>query len=827
MASSAQLQAELQQLQGQAVTATAQLQTDLKAIGAAPVSQDWLNNYLSQTIGQGGIAGTVGQIEAQQAERALIPAGAPTAGANKVFADLNTLLALQTEIRSVYAALHPEGFNWLGILPLFFVAGLGAAVAAGAGTAAAAASTAATATGGGAGLAAAGGATAAELGTTASSLASIASALGGSTTSSVASAAATAISDLTGSSSLGGIVGNIVNGVGGLVGDIENIVSPLVHAGESVLSGIEELNNNFIKPVVDTIGHDYNTIEGLINEVNTLAHSGIQGILAIPDALSQAFTSLDAANLRLAKATGQINSGIATDVLVPGIGTAVATPLADIHQTLSDVLKAPVPDVGALSSVHLNESLTDLSQVTAQFNDLSVKLAEIPVFGKAIAWLVQGLNGIFADLGAAEHMIDLARQLGWEKFPVRPIGPGEAVRAWWRGQLSEADARTEMQRVGLDATRQTLLYDLEQWLPGLSDALKLFYRSAIDGTEMRAALHKQGMSDHDIDAMLNGVLEPLNPREVITANGRLSAAQAGFLQGTLTGQVPEEFVKLYPPRLANPNIAQFDWLEHWRVPALSWWITAYFRGLASAREVELAAQAENIPPEVIPNLVAVEQEVVQLWMIPDMLASGVFTEQEAKDYLHYIGLGDRDAAVIIKYGLAKSTAPTGLIAQQLAGIAVGAAKTMFQDGIINDSEYVEILESHKYTPEAAALTVALAKQEIDLAARKTYANGLIKQVEAGQITEQDLQTSLYNEGFTTSEVNGYLTQLKGEIAAKAKLPTLAELKEFWKAGIISGDDAVTLLQLDGYAPSIAQAFLTLWEGKTNAPSNTPATPPAG
>lgn len=750
--------------------------------------------------------------------------------------EFNQLLAAFQQTNSAaeqyYFYLFPQktsSVSWTDFLPILIVGG-GAALAAllGGVTAGTAAGASAGASSAGTGASVAGtaaavgsGATSAELGTTAASLGSIASSLGTTTLGSIASDLGSAVSTLTGSSTVGSFVSDLFNKVGGIIGDIENILSPVIKVVSDILNGVNAVTSDISK-VTNVISKDYNTISGLVSTVDTLAHSGLQGILAIPSTLSAAFTNLDAANLRLAQATGQINTGIATDVLVPGIGKAIADPVANIGQTLTDTLKAPIPDVGQLTSVHLNEDLTNLADLTSQFNTLSEKLAGIPVVGAALAWLLQGLNGILADLGAFEHIVDLARQTGWEKFPVKPIDPGDAIRAWWRGQMSETDARTEMQRIGLDATRQTLLHDLEQWLPGIQDALKMFYRSVIDGTEMRSALAKQGLSDADITALLDSALEPVNPREAIHANGRLSAAQAGFLQQTLTMAPPPEYSALYPPRLANPNIAKYDWIEHWRVPALSWWITAYFRGLATEEEVKLAAQAENIPPEVIPNLIPVESEVVQLWMIPDMLASGVFTEAEALDYLHYIGLGDRDAQVIIKYGMAKAKTPAGALAQQLAAISVTNAKTMYEDGIISDTEYMTILLDHGYTQEAAALTLDLTKQQVDLSARKVYANGLIKEVEAGQITEQDMQTALYNAGFNTAEVTAYVTQLKGDLAAKAKLPTLAEVKDFWKAGLMTDSDVLNILTLDGYAPGIATAYLNLWKGVTGAPINTTA-----
>ena len=672
------------------------------------------------------------------------------------------------------------------------ITGAQAGVAAGAG---AAAGTAAAAAGSAAGGAAAAGAAAAGLG------ASLEDVLSG---------ISKEISGLGSSASSSGILSDIFGGVSDLFKNIGDFLSPLVDFAKNIFSAIEDINNNIIKPLSDTVLKDYQIITGLIGEVHTLAQSGIMGILAIPDALSKAFTSLDASNLRLAQVSGDINKGIANDVLVPGIGTKLHEPLANIHEVLSGAFNKPVPDIGSLPHISLTENAIDLVEVEKRANDAAEALSQVPVLGPALSVVLKSINVFLASVASVEHTIEAVNEAAWVLNPDKRLDPQTVVSAWWKGLLDEKTARSEIQRAGIDQDRQTVLYDLQRWLPSLKDAINLYYRHIIDGKELQDSLTKQGMMPEDIEAMVELTLDPINPREAIDADGKLAAAQAGFLQQTLTQKAPEQYSSLYAPKLADPEIANYDWLEHWQIPDMSWWLQAYYKGIASKEEVELAAQAKNIPPEVIPNLIAVDQRQLSLYLIVQILDLGVLQEQEARDYLAYLGAAPRDIDILIRYSQAKAAGALPNDPLGLGKLSEGQARMMFYDGIINESEYVEIIEAHGYTPQAAALMKDLIVQERDLEERKSHANSLIQQVLNGQISAQDMQSDLGAHGYTSIEISKYMAALQEKQAVLYKVPSKADIEAFFKHGVIDDQTAIAALQVDGWNITFANAFIQLW-----------------
>lgn len=623
----------------------------------------------------------------------------------------------------------------------------------------------------------------------------------------------------------GAVAGAVATGsliAGGSVSGIINALKPAGSAaqaagglaavfGTNTLNEISGLFTNVIDPISKDISSTYNLVSGTVNQINTLAHSGIQGILAIPSAVAGAVGGIDQTFSRFGTVLGNQNATIAHDTLVPGITKAVADPIASLqgsleHHFTSDYVGLTEPPEVKLTTAF---DTTAAHQKYLEFL-LGTKKAK-GLVGTLINWLGE----FFAVAPFAEALNGQSESIMRQGLnianPKEPLPLGAIVDADWRNQIPYSEAVAEAARSGIDPTRYATLHNLKAWLPGIGEGLRMLFRGSITQPDLEQALKRQGLSETDIQSLIAAFSEPVNPREAIAANGRFAMAEKGFLPESYGSKIPQEYLALYGPRFADPKIGAFDWIEHWRTPGMSWWITAYFRGLVTEAEVLQAAQAENIPGEVVPKLIQVEQEVTQLWMIPDMLATGILNEAEARSYLFYIGLAPRDTDIIITYGLAKAKAPAAAQASQLAAISAGNAKTMFEDGIINDSTYAEILQLHNYTPEAAALTVDLAKQEIDLTSRTNAANLIVTQIELGVLTQTAAQGQLYALGYTTAEVQKYITQAQLALVKKTKVPTETELKAFWKHGIITDAELTTGLEADGWSPTYARAFLALYK----------------
>jgi len=629
-------------------------------------------------------------------------------------------------------------------------------------------------------------------------------------------------------SSVGGTLGALFKISGIVLGDIDSTIISTLGVIAKVVETVNGFLQGILKPIQDlmtsisgiftAIQQDYQAVTTLVNELHADLHSGIQGLLEIPTTISDALTSVESTTMRALETINKGTADTTKNILIPGMSDAIGNPLKDLGQQFS---------WPANTDYDLTRGIDEIKLGVCGVSDyVSQNIARIQKALTTPATLLDYLGKVVSDVGwlavyleaAVVSDIECIRQGARQANPSELLGIGDTLEALYRGILDETDAQSEVMRRGLSKSRFKVLKENAQWLPGLREALLLMWRGLIKTDEYLAICEKLHMTKADATAMMQMVPEPIDPREYMALSGRVSAQDAGFLPKTLGDVVPKEIEDQYLRVSKDPQRAQWDWQGHWMIPDLDWWLTAYVRGLINADDFKNAAVAKNMPEEILDKILPVYQETIQLWMVPDILATGMLTEAEAKDYLAYIGVGPRDADLLIKWGLTKAKLPVSVQAQQLMAISVGNAREMYIDRMITRDTFIEILTAHQYTQEAAVLTAALVDQEQSIAARKQYVTNLITEVDAGLKTPQQLSDEMHGAGYSQDEILAALEKIKASVLAKTKQPTKGELTDFLRYGVIAGDTYVQSLISLGYTPSVALDFYNLEVAQHGEPS---------
>lgn len=484
------------------------------------------------------------------------------------------------------------------------------------------------------------------------------------------------------------------------------------------------------------------------------------------------------------------------------------------------------------------------------------------------AWYLEPVKwawnlGILTEFVVAGLQVSLkaVEQQANADFPVERLGAGEMVEARRRGLVSESDYAAELAAQGIDPTRQKLLLDLAQFLFGPKEAVELKARGIIDDATFKELIDQNNLDDAQaasltelmqrllsageiatasarglideptqtklfdaalIPADLRALVQQLainivNPRSVLENTGRARAAAAGFLADSLGTDAPTDIKARYAQAQISEEQATQDWMRHFRVPPAAWWVDAYFRGIRTQSEVYQALEAENVPPEIWDDVIAVERELLPVWMIPDIIASGAMDKEAALKFAGKLGFDPADALILYNYGYSKSKASKAATAADLAKLSLTNAKTLFENGGLTQQQYVEVLLEHGYSQEAADLTVETTQIQLALKERKDYATYIVDLVDLGQSTIADAVNTLVKAGFTAEEVTKYETQMKRTKAKAAKLPSRSEIDKLYDNGTIAYDLWLNFMEQLGYSQAIAELLVTLTKrGAPNA-----------
>lgn len=619
-------------------------------------------------------------------------------------------------------------------------------------------------------------------------------------------------------SAASGLFAGLGKAIGDALSNIGKIVDALLKAVKQFLDPILKLLNEFAA-LFDIIRRTYQAINTMVEVLHADIHGGILGILSIPKTLSDGLTAVEAQTTRAIQILSDQNKSNISDVLVPGMSRSIGDPLQQIHGA---VLSTPNKDYKLDESIK-QIPLGECNPGESYAGKVQHFIEEMEKESSIVAGIAHVLKELLFFLPyflrSIEAQLECVGQEARKNNPAELLGVEDVIEALHRGELSRGDAEEEVRRRGFSIDRFNVLMETSLWLPGVVEALQLYHRGSISRDELSSVLTKMRLTETDVQAVDNAFLEPIDPRELIAFLAREDAKQGGFLAQTLGSQPPNEVFEAYRPRYQHPARSTTDWSLHWKIPGLDWWLTAWARGKVSEDDVKNAAITENIPGELFDKLIPVWQDTIPVFHLSEVLAADILDEDAARKYMHFMGLDDTSVELMIKLAATKKKAPFAALGATLAGISEGNARKMLDDHIIDGAVYREILEAHGMTPEAAELSFELASQENAIADRKVYAQGLVDEVNAGQIAVEQLVAALFGRGFRKEEVDAYVLKVKQAKVAKAKQLSEAQLTDMFRHALIDADTYTKRLEGLGYSTPDAQLLLSLEVTLHGNPSN--------
>lgn len=628
-----------------------------------------------------------------------------------------------------------------------------------------------------------------------SNVASIASSVIGT----IKSAVGTAFTAIT------GFTGNVINGIGNFVNStskfIDAFITPIKNLVNEITGFVNRINTNFVEPIKNVVAGTYNAIRNFSTALHTDLHNGILGLLSIPGDLANALTSVDAQFQRATVALGGIQQHIASDTLVPGLKATIGDQITEFSRAYNETVGPATGEIGNFKLEQLYSAKTT--------DELKQWFVEVETDNGALGGFYGKLWKIFTALitllpyisNTKAGNFEQERQASFAEFLPGLLPLSEIVRSIYRATAPINELEAEASYHGISPGKLALLVENARWLPGGRELVEMLFRGAVTQADADKVAAQIGYSSASWQALQQAALGPPDARQVIEATQRRAATEGGWLSGSVGGAAPQEVVDAARIASMNKNRAEAEWTNHWRIPGTEFWFTAWRRGVAKPDDLISAAQAEGLPPEVANMLPTVFARPIELWMIPDMVGSGIMTEQQGIQYLEYIGMDANSSKLIMDYGLSKLKAPVASQAAELAHISASQAKKMYDAKIINATEYQTILIDHGYGNQAAELTVALAVQEEAITERTNTAKGLVQEFKAGQITKDTAVAQLYALGYSTPEVDKYANEMKLAAAAKAKIPDESQLKDMLRYGVISASQWKDGMALLGYSPT--------------------------
>lgn len=662
---------------------------------------------------------------------------------------------------------------------------------------------------------------------------------GGSTASTITSAITAAVSDPT--------LSNIAGVTSAAFSSLKDVLSPITNT----ISAIAAFNRDTILPITTGISTTINTVNALVKVLHSDLAGGLQGLLDIPLALSNALGSLDATWSRAFSQLDTANRANITGLILPGFVGNKPGALGAMSTTLEAAFAIPTGTFKIPPGIHLTEG-TAISTIEE-------------LMASADAWLqsdtpwVQTLGHMLAKLGIwATHisgtlagLVEAGLEEQRKAAGMERLGEGDVQSLYKRGELSTADATEELRLHGYSAERAAALLTMARPIFDTGQILDMVRRRYMSGADGSAALRANGWLESDIELLLssNVQLPPMDTVFELLRRGSIDAGEAerelqrqGYDPGiasrllplsmrllglqdviaredrseivsggggfTFLSQSPPEGFTQYAAMLGidEPSAVTL-WSNHWAMLPPQLAVQGFFRGYLSRAQLAASLAAVSLPVELHQNYIDLQRPLIPARSIGTMISHGILSETEARNVLRQRGFDDFSAQGIIDLAKSSTHPPKATQADTLHGLTQDAILKMYDAGSIEEPQAIELLVALGYTADAAQALVDLQRVHGDIAARAAEIELVLARAKAGVIDNAAALDELTSLHLTGTEQTKALARLTSMRAARTKIPSEAMLLKMHKHGLLSDVEAMQALELTGYSEAWAQLII--------------------
>lgn len=637
-------------------------------------------------------------------------------------------------------------------------------------------------------------------------------------------AGASALGTLVGSTALASITvpisTSITAGIAAGASAISSVVTPVAGAVKAASDAANAINDQIVQPILQPLTSVINGVETLTQQIHNDLTNGLAGISQIPTQIAAALGSVDATFSRAAVALGATNSAIVETQLTPAMyraGEAPLKALGDVFQTALVVAPGQIDRFKQFGLPHLVGESTLLKKMQAY--EATIQDPHT-IFEKIVADIYYGLNYLTAATATVLPDIEEIEQIAHMARPTKLLTVGDLIQAVYRGELNDADAMIEAQKQGIHAARYQILKELAKDSPATSTAAVWLAQGLITQVDYEKIAQVNAVPTADANLIYNGQFKPPSVSSMISVEGKERAAAAGFLAATLNQAPPSQLVDFYQSNLIDKRQATLDWIEHWNLPSMQWFIEAYFRGNRSHTDVINAGVAADVPAELVQDMIEVSRPKPRATMYKAMFDKGLIDVAKYQGILAQLGYSGEDQVLLVKLAQAEKPVTAATQYHELKTLSLATAEGLYTDGAIDGVQYEHVLIAHGYSPEAAKLQQQYTDIKHERSLRKLYADQLVADVALGNSTIDAALSLLHGEGFTDREVLRYQKQMTVKKAAAVKQPSISEAGMMFKRGIIDELRFRAFLTQQNFDPDWIDALVALELSTAPKPTKT-------
>jgi len=379
----------------------------------------------------------------------------------------------------------------------------------------------------------------------------------------------------------------------------------------------------------------------------------------------------------------------------------------------------------------------------------------------------------------------------------------ELIRATLLGVISYDDAKRRAAQIGVDGQDFDIALYSSRELLSKGEYISAWVRGIIDDQYLDRQFASMGISDRDRQILKELAFFIPPPSDLI----RMAVREV------FTPEVAEkfgqfqDFPQAFKEWAAKQGISEFwakaYWAAHWDLPSITQGFEMFHRDVITREELELLLRAQDIMPFWRDKLLQISYNPVTRIDILRMYQLGVIDRDEVERRFRHLGYSPEDAKVLAEYTIR-------LAAQREKDLSRSDMEELLAAGVITEEEAKEFLKRAGYSEEIANLVLERTKLKLAQREMEDEIEVIKTRFLNGEITLQDVAAELQKLGATGLQVDRVMAELERARRRQRRALSPAQVERAFKRGLLDPDETRQRLRALGYSDRDVDILLEMW-----------------
>ena len=608
------------------------------------------------------------------------------------------------------------------------------------------------------------------------------------------------------------ILGTIVRGVDeqqGILGSILDIVSGRVDI---------EITNNIVIPdevfevvvtgILDIVTGQQRFMDGIFSTVmdavtrifTDIIEKEEPELIDIATAIREATTVEEVSDQELLEEVKEINNDT-----IDGTGASMAKGVGLVMDEAVNRSDSNLPEYWALS---LRDNLMK-GCTEADIEEWIKKKGIIDgIGGKAAFEILQVVGkamGLLSIGGAiaAKELYEFSKTCDWEI-----LEPGDAVVAFQRGLIDQADLNTELLMRGYSQARVDTLIETGYQVPDPASLYSMNLRDLPGGENLTDRFKELGFNPTDAQSLSDLKFYIPGAQDLITMAVRDVFNPAIVEEFGQNEDFPDEFAKYAAQQGISDFWARKYWAAHWVLPSMQMGFEMLHRRVIDEDKLKRLMAAQDIMPGWRDDLIAISYRPYTRVDIRRMHDTGVLSEDEVYDAYRDIGYNDERARTLTDFTVELNRDDPDPL-EPLDGLTRSAVISAYKDGLIDRITAEGLLEAEGVGADARLIYLNDAELDIEKELRNDQSQTLLIEYENAAISLREAVIALRALPLTPLENEKVELKLRRITAKRTKLPSKADLQKMYKNSVIGKGTFKDQMERLGYPDKWIEDYIKL------------------